>query len=195
MLGLVIRAFQRFIEDTYGAAAAAAVAQRAGLPVAGVEAMRIHQAGLAEAAIAAAEAVLGRPRAGLLEDFGTHLVSRPDRPALRRLLRFGGAGFRDFLASIEDLPGRARLALPELALPQLELEDRGGGRLTLSCRPPAPDLLHVAAGILRALADDYGALVVVEPEAAADGGPVLAIDLLDARFAAARPFALVAGAS
>lgn len=194
MLGLVIRAFQRFVEDTYGAAAWQAVAQRAGLPVQGVEAMRVHPAATVEAAIAAAEAVLDRPRAGILEDFGTHLVSRPDRPALRRLLRFGGACFRDFLASLEELPGRARLALPELDLPLLELDDAGDGRLTLACRPPSPELVHVAAGMLRALADDYGALVLVAPEEAADGSLRLAIDLLDARFAAARPFALVAGA-
>lgn len=194
MLGLVIRAFQRFVEDTYGAAAAVAVAHHAGLPAQGVEAMRVHPDGVAEAAVAAAEAVLGRPRAGLLEDFGTYLVSHPDRPALRRLLRFGGACFRDFLASVEELPGRARLALPELALPQLDLDDAGNGRLTLACRPPSPELVHVAAGMLRALADDYGALVLVEPEPAADGSLRLAIDLLDARFAAARPFALVAGA-
>jgi len=193
MLGLVIRAFERFVIDTYGAPAWEAVAHRAGLPAQGVEAMRVHPEAVAAEVVAAAEGVLGRPRAGILEDFGTYLVSHPDRQALRRLLRFGGGCFRDFLASVEELPGRARLALPELGLPQVELDDAGDGRLTLACRPPAPEVIHVAAGMLRAMADDYGALVVVDTAEGADGALRLSIDLLDARFAAARPFALVAG--
>ncbi len=65
----------------------------------------------------------------LLEDLGTYLVSHPNVQGLRRLLRFGGAGFIDFLHSLDELHDRARLAVPDLDLPQLELRDHGSADL------------------------------------------------------------------
>jgi hypothetical protein len=142
----------------------------------------------------AAASRLGRPRESLLEDLGTYLVSHPNREGLRRLLRFGGVSFLDFLQSIDDLPGRGRLAVPDLDLPQLELQEEGGGRFLLACRGPHPAFATVMIGMLRAMADDYGALVLLEPAGkGADGAELIAIDLLDQSFAEGRSFDLAAG--
>lgn len=194
MHGLVNRSIQCFLRDSYGPAVWAAVADRAGLPPDGFEAMLIYDDALTEALLDAAAAVLGRPREGILEDLGTYLVSHPARGALRRLLRFGGVSFTDFLHSLDDLPERGRLAVPELELPQLQLEEEAAGRFTLLIRRGWPGFGHVAVGVLRAMADDYGALVLLEHAGGEEGEERVAIQLLDSCFAAGRPFALVAGA-
>lgn len=135
---------------------------------------------------------LGKPPETLLEDFGTFLVAAPAAQRVRRLLRFGGVDYEDFLASLEDLRGRARLAVPDLDLPQLELDDRGGGLYRLICRSPHKGFAHVYLGLLRALADDYGALVLIDFEGEIDGAEVLAIRLADSDFAEGRAFDLAA---
>ena len=122
MHGLVNRSIQCFLRDTYGAAAWAHVVREAGLGFDSFEAMLNYETAMTEAVLVAAARVLGRPRESVLEDLGTYLVSHENTQALRRLLRFGGVTFDDFLHSLEDLPERARLALTDLDLPALTLE-------------------------------------------------------------------------
>ena len=66
---------------------------------------------------------LNRPRAEMLEDLGTYLVSHPKMEDLRRLLRFGGVTYVEFLHSLDDLSDRVRLAVSDLCLPTLELRE------------------------------------------------------------------------
>lgn len=200
MQGLINRAIQSFVRDTYGDATWAAVAREARLGFDSFEPMLHYDTAVTAAVIAAATQVLDRPRETLLEDLGTYLVSHPNLEALRRLLRFGGVDFHDFLQSMEDLRGRAQLALPDLDLPDLELEDVAPGRFLLHCHSRMPGAGHVFMGLLRAMADDYGALVLLDhqgtrPGAAGRGaqrGEVIAVDLLDIRFAEGKRFDLSA---
>lgn len=191
MHGLFNRALQTFLRDTYGPEAWGAVAARAGIGPDGFEMMRVYDDAVTEAVLAAAAARLDRQREGLLEDLGNYLVSSPGLARLRRLLRFGGVGFLDFLHSLDDLPDRARLAVRDLDLPELELAEEAEGRFVLTCRGAFPGLGHVAVGILRAMADDYGALVLLDHAGVMDGAERITIQLLDTRHAEARPFALV----
>jgi hypothetical protein len=166
MHGLVNRAIQCFLHDSFGAGVWEAVADSAGLSEAlgpdGFEAMSVHDDALTEAMLAAVCDRLGRPRDSLLEDLGLYLIWNERLEPLRRLLRFSGRSFTEFLYSLEDLRGRARLAVSDLDLPELELEEIGEGRFTLRCRACPQGFGHVMVGILRALGDDYGALVVLE---------------------------------
>ncbi len=193
MHGLFNRAIQTFLRDTYGVAAWDAIAARAGIAADGFETMLLYDDAATEAVLAAASRHLSRAREELLEDLGNYLVSHPGLVRLRRLLRFGGVSYADFLHSLDELPARARLAVRDLDLPELELTEAGEGRFTLVSRGAFPGCGHVAVGVLRAMADDYGALVLLEHEGVDAGGEErIAIQLLDSRFAAARPFALVA---
>ena len=194
MLGLVNRALQCFLRDMFAPEVWQAVARDAGAPPEGFEPMLRYPPEMTRALIAAAARTLERPHDSLLEDLGTYLVSHPSREGLRRLLRFGGVEFLDFLHSLDDLPGRCRLALPDLDLPQLELSEAGAGRFVLTVHGPWPEFAPVLVGVLRAMADDYGALAL--PELVGDGrcgARRIAIDLFDARFAAGRRFDLSAG--
>lgn len=194
MHGLINRAIQSFLADTYGSEVWAVIAREAQVPVGGFEAMLSYDAAITGDMLAAAESVLDRPREGILEDLGTYLVSHRNREGLRRLLRFGGVTFLDFLHSLEDLPDRARLALPDLELPDMLLTDAGGDRFMLTCHSQIPGAGHIALGLLRAMADDYGALVLLDHLGTGTDGEVVAIHLLERRFAVGRRFNLAAEA-
>lgn len=198
MHGLINRSIQCFLRDTYGPAIWAQVAQDAGLGFDSFEALLIYDAPLTDAVIHAAMQALRRPRETLLEDLGTYLVSHPNTESLRRLLRFGGSNFVDFLHSLDDLPDRGHMALPDLDLPKLRLVDRGDGTFVLHTQAMIAGVGHVIVGLLRALADDYGALVLLDHAGISDvdcavfgqRAEMISIQLLDQRHSAGRHFDL-----
>ncbi|MGB8814575.1 MAG: heme NO-binding domain-containing protein [Paracoccaceae bacterium] len=192
MHGLINRAIQCFVRDTYGPLTWGNVAREARLGFDSFEPMLIYDSSLTEAVIVATARLLDRPRETVLEDLGTYLVSHPNVEALRRLLRFGGVTFVDFLHSLEDLPGRGRLALPDLDLPTLEVRDHTPDYFTLNCHSPFPGVGHVMMGLLRAMADDYGALVLLDHCGGGDNGEEIAIHLLESSFAEGKRFELSA---
>lgn len=192
MHGLMNRAIQGFLRDTYGQALWASVARSAGLGPDGFEAMLHYDDALTGAVLQSAASALDRSRDTILEDIGTWLVSSQAGQPLRRLLRFGGVTFTDFLHSLEDLPGRGRLALPDLGLPAMALHEPKPGVYDLTCRG-LPGFGHVMVGVLRGMADDYGALVVLDHAGNRSGAETVRIHLLASDFAEGRRFDLVNG--
>ena len=198
MHGLINRSIQCFLRDTYGPAIWAQVARQATLGFDSFEALLIYDAPVTDAVIAAAVLVLRRSRETILEDLGTYLVAHPNTESLRRLLRFGGGNFVDFLHSLDDLPDRGHLALPDLDLPKLRLVARGDGVFSLQVSGVIAGVGHVIVGLLRAMADDYGALVLldhagiplIDGAATAQGYEVITIQLLDQSYSAGRHFDL-----
>lgn len=191
MNGLINRSIQCFLRDGWGAAVWDDAALAAGVPLQGFEPLLPYPAEVTDRLLSAAAARLDRDSACLLEDLGTYIVSHPARAGVRRLLRFGGSDFRDFLHSLEDLPARARLALPDLVLPSLRLREEGADDFRLDIGPGRPGLAEVTMGLLRAMADDYGALVLLQLERAqADGAAEVAIRLLDDAHGTGRAFTL-----
>lgn len=193
MHGLINRSIQCFLRDSFGLEVWRAIAADVGAPEDGFEPMLRYDSAMTLALLEAAAIRLDRSREAVLEDLGTYLVSHANREGLRRLLRFGGVGFIDFLETVDDLPGRGRLAVPDLELPAFEMLDEGQGRFTLLCRSPHPEFAQVMVGVLRAMADDYGALVLIEHAGRTEGSDRIAIHLLDQAFAEGRRFDLAAG--
>lgn len=205
MYGLINRAIQCFLRDTYGPAVWVAIAREAGLGVESFEPMLPYEPSSTTALIDAASAMLIRPRDSVFEDLGIYLASHNNIPALRRLLRFGGVTYVDFLHSLEELPGRARMALPELRLPQIEVIDLSSSDFSLVVQAPIPGTADVLVGILRAMADDYGVLCLVEhrgytrpgdhcPDQSLEG-EFIAITLAETDFSEGRRFELALDAS
>ncbi len=197
MHGLINKALQSFLGDAFGADAWRAIAVHSGvaqrLGPEGFESMQLYDDTLTEAVLDAAVTVLRRPRDSLLEDLGTYLISNEKMEPLRRLLRFGGVSFTEFLYSLDDLQGRSHLAVPDLDLPEFSIEERGAGQFTLVCRGCTPGFGHVMVGVLRALADDYGALAVLEHHGMTVGKDEgIAIDVHDPAFHTGRQFDLTA---
>ncbi len=191
MHGLINRSIQLFITDTYGPAIWAKGADLAGAPPAGFEAMLHYDDVVTEKLLQGFSEMLDKPLEMLLEDLGTFLVSNPKLEALRRLLRFGGDSFVEFLHSLDGLRDRARLAVPDLEVPELEVFDDGENAFRLICRWRLPGGGHLMIGVLRAMADDYGALVLLDYSGwDVDGHDAIHIDLLQDSFSSGRHFRL-----
>ena len=200
MHGLINRAIQSFVTDTYGLEQWLAVVREAELETAEFESMLIYEDQQTRKALAATAKLLNRVETDLLEDIGTYLVSHPHTEPLRRLLRFGGVTFVEFLYSLDELPDRARLAVSDLNLPHLELQQQSADRFSLICTSKHAGWGHVMIGVLRAMADDYGALVFLEHQGGRDtdaksGGESIEISLVESAFAEGRHFDLGAGVS
>ncbi|MBE9639941.1 heme NO-binding domain-containing protein [Salipiger mangrovisoli] len=193
MHGLVARTLQCFVQDTYGPERWRSVADAAQLDLPEFEAMLDYEAQIVGRVLTQAEIELGKPRAAMLEDIGTYLMTHPNNERLRRLMRYGGEDFIDFLHSLEELPGRARLAVPDLDLPPLELTETAARRFTLVCKCSGPTrrgYSHVLAGVLRAMADDYGALIVLDLEAGPGEDEMIEIAVVEPSYSAGRSFEL-----
>ena len=190
MHGLVNRSIQCFLRDTYGADLWQGVAADAALGFENFEALLIYEDHLTRRVLRAASARLHRPVESLLEDLGTYLISNAGFEGSRRLLRFCGESFIDFLHSLDDIQDRARLAIPDLILPELELRAHSACGFTLTCRFRHPGFGHVLLGILRAMADDYGALVLLHYLGGNYGVEKISIEVLDTGHGAGRSFSL-----
>lgn len=194
MHGLINRTIQSFTCHTYGPARWLAVTEAAGLDFVDFEAMLIYDEDLSRRVLMALCANLDRDLEDVLEDVGTFLVSNPNVESLRRLLRFGGVNYTEFLHSLDDLPDRARLAVSDLNLPALELREHTTGQFSLSCYSGLPGFGSVMLGVLRAMADDYGALVVLYHHGSANGAEVIDITVVESAWAEGRSFDLGARA-
>ncbi|MGR3503323.1 heme NO-binding domain-containing protein [Pseudaestuariivita sp.] len=192
MHGLMNKALQGFCTDAYGADTWTRVMRLSGTGLDGFEAMLSYDDDVTPAVLGAMAQVLRKPRAEVLEDMGTYLVSHPNTQALRRLLRFGGETFAEFLNSLDDLPDRARLALPDLELPRLELWELRPNEFRLEVTSPLAGFGHICVGMLRAMADDYGALVFLEHAGRSGETETIEVRLIESRFAEGRRFHLVA---
>jgi heme-NO-binding protein len=190
MHGLINTAIQSFVRLTYGPKCWGRIMERCDFGFTEFEAMLYYDAVQSNRLLTEIREELGRPTPDTLEDIGHFLVAHPQVEALRRLLRFGGVNYEEFLHSLDDLPDRARLAVSDLYLPQLELRDYAQGKFSLTCAPGLPGYAHVMMGVLRAMADDYGALVMLEYAGQIDGGEKISITLIETTFAEGRTFDL-----
>lgn len=193
MHGLVNRSIQHFVCDTQGWSQWERICEVAGTGFTEFEAMMRYDRSYTPDLVQAMIEVLGRPRAEILEDLGTYLVTNPDFPAIRRLLRFSGVTFTDFLHALDDLPDRVRLAIPDLSLPDLTLTPSGRDHYLLTCQSDLEGFGFVLLGLLRAMADDYGTLAVLDHVGRARGVETLDVQLIEADYAEARHFELGAG--
>lgn len=195
MHGLINRSFQNYMTDSYGRTAWLKVAGRASVSPPEIEAMLSYDDAITPAILDAMGSVLDRARGEIMEDVGTYLVSHPNTEAVRRLLRFGGMNFEDFLHSLDDLPDRAQMAVSDLYLPAIELHGHGDGNFSLICDSPLAGFGHLMMGVLRVMADDYGVLALLELEDSGMGKETVHIQMVVADFADGRAFDLGARAS
>lgn len=190
MHGLINRSIQCFTRDTYGEQVWAQVMERADTGYVGFEAMLSYEDDVSYQVLDALALVLSRTRQEVMEDIGTYLVSHEKIGAVRRLLRFSGVTFADFLHSLDELHERVRLAVPELIVPQLTLKEHASGRFSLHSAWEHPDFGYVVMGLLRGMADDYGALVFMDHQGVSKHGEVISIEVVEADFAEGRSFML-----
>ena len=191
MHGLVISAVRRFVIVAYGKSVWNRVLVSSGVSRDRFQSVLPYDAAVLETLICSVQRELCVPLAAIMEDIGISIVTQ--WTGIRRLLRYGGATFHDFLHSLDDLPDRARLAMPELVIPEMRLDEAADGVLALSFVSPVPEYGHVVTGLLRAMADDYGALVTIRPIEGDGTCEVLSIQVHDATFTQGNRFDLLPG--
>lgn len=193
MNGLINRAIECFVRDSYGDGVWQEVTGGLGINESAFEPLMPCDGEVTARLVAALSGRLARTPDDLLEDLGTYLVAQPRSEAIRRLLRFGGVDFAEFLESLEDLPDRARLAMSDFDLPVISLHLQGTAvyRVEIGHSEAAGVLFGpVLLGVLRAMADDYGALVLLEYRGFDAVREVVEVHLLDEAFASGRNFDL-----
>lgn len=190
MHGLVNNSIQLFVLNTYGKGTWDQAMRIAELEFTEFESMMSYEDSDTPAVLDAISKVLNRTRADIMEDIGTFLVSHPGFEAVRRLLRFGGEDFVDFLHSLDDLSDSVKLAVAELHLPRVELETVSENQFNLVCNAPIWGYGHVMMGVLRAMADEYGALALLDHAGREDEIETVSIMLIENDFAEGRSFDL-----
>lgn len=185
MHGLVNRSIEGFLRDTYGDALWQRVAGQAGVDPRGFHSVQNYSDASTQKLIAAACEALSKPSADLLEDLGAWIVRLE---LVRRLLRFSGRDFIDFLMSLDELPGRAQMVLPELRLPRLKATGEGPGQVCVQLTHGTLAWRDMLAGLIRGMADDYGALGLILTD-----GMQIRVHVSDTSFTEGRDFHLSAG--
>ncbi|MEM6618031.1 MAG: heme NO-binding domain-containing protein [Pseudomonadota bacterium] len=169
MHGMINRGLQFYVRDIFDVETWEDVCTTAGLAYFNFETMLTYEDDITDRIIDAIASVLGRSRPEILEDFGTYVVGEATLSAVRKLLRFGGEDYVEFLQSLEDVHDRAKIALPELEVPQFLLEARGEDRFRLHYEFHKLGFGAVFLGLLRGMADDYGALILIDHAPRRDG--------------------------
>lgn len=193
MLGVVIRSLEDFVRETRGDESWATVVSEGRLPATFEPFLHFPPETL-ERAVTATVDVLEKPRTSLLEDVGHFLVTGKRSEPVRRLLRFGGMTFPEFLHSLDDLPERIALAFPDLRLADIEVIEVGRASV-VTLKSQISGLGHVMAGLIRAMADDYGALATVKIDETEAEPAQITVMVLSSAHGPGRDFRLGVGAA
>lgn len=190
MHGLICRSIQAFLQETYGHAVWKEISDAAEAGIDNFEAMLAYDDRVIDSILLAASQRFDIPKSDLLEDLGLFLVTHPDMHGLRRLLRFGGETFVEFLFSLEEMKHRAQMAVADLDLPSLELRQHSSAAYSVIVTHKQDGFGSVLVGVLRAMADDYGTLAFIQHAGSRNGEATLVVDLIETEFAAGREFSL-----
>lgn len=158
MHGLINRTIEGFVRSAYGPETWEGIARTAGVDPEGFLTWSPTPDKVTEAVLIATARSLGKSPGECLEDIGGWLTRQEE---IRRLLRFSGADFREFLESLRELTGRIALILPEMEIPPLSVTRESCGAYRIRPKGHLPGLIRVAAGVIRGMADDYGALALI----------------------------------
>ena len=187
MQGLINRAIQCFVVDTHGERVWYDVIARSSVGFNSFEAFLDYPISTTLKLVDAVERVTSLPTSSFLVDLGVYLVTSPTTKAVRRLLRFGGQTFEDFVLSLDELPERINLAFADIVLPRIEVTQPSSHTFMVTVSDGIDGFDFVVVGVLRALADDYGALAFIDLSCDANASKITVL-LAGSGFGAGRNF-------
>lgn len=187
MLGLVNRSIEVFLRTTYGEKVWHEIAARADVDARGFNSLRHYADQTTTRLLRCAATTLQKTTLEILEDTGSWMVRLEP---IRRLLRFSGGEFSEFIDALEELPARARMVLPDLVFPSIAVSQMEERFYLIHGSDWQHGLQWIIAGALRGMADDYGVLALIEA-----GATGVEIRILEEAFALGRPFELAPGLS
>lgn len=161
MLGLITKGLQIFVEDLRGKAFWGRICAEQDILDPDFEALIDYDPALTNALIDSVSRELKISRHDLLEDFGTFITTNKEGGAIKNLLRLGGSSYAQFLRNLPDIPKIFAYALPNFILPRFSLREESPTSFTLE-QSGTQGLGGVFLGVLRAMADEYQVLVIIE---------------------------------
>ena len=191
MLGVVNKTIEAFVCQRYGDKLWADLLIVLSLPGYEFEAMLTYEDGITYDLIDRLAKRQSKMHQDVLENIGGYLVAEDSQASIRRLLRFGGATFENFLLSLDDLNDRVALALDILEMPMIRVLPLSAEKIHVRVAPKWHGFSDVLVG-LRALADDYGALVFMDRLADTDQTEFIEVILIDHHHSAGTSFDLAA---
>lgn len=183
MHGLLNRSVEEYLRARYGEQLWRHAARAASVDERGFLAIRDYPDSITVLMVDAAAQQLGIGSLDLFEDMGAWLGQVEP---LRRLLRFSGSDYADFVLALEQLPARGHMIVPGLHIPLICVSRDGPERFQIAMKTAASAWVHVVAGLLRQMADDFGVLALI----AVNRGKI-DLTVPEYRFAEGRPFTLV----
>ncbi|WP_347266479.1 heme NO-binding domain-containing protein [Paracoccus sp. (in: a-proteobacteria)] len=184
MNSLTNSCIRQFLRSSYGDDLWSRVATAAGVRADALLAWTAQADATTAALLVHAARALGKKPGEILEDLGEWLTRQEQ---LRRLLRFSGSTFDEFVISLQDLAGRINLVLPDLGLSALLVEKTSRNSFRIASAGRQRLAMRVIVGVLRGMADDYGTLALVSHR-----GSDVDVGVALAGYADAKGFDLVA---
>lgn len=183
MNGLINRSFELFVREGHGDRVWERLARQAKVDPRGFLLLQHFPDSMTHALFAEAAKIFRKPADELAEDLGGWLTRREP---IRRLLRFSGRDFPEFIESVSEFPDRASMLIKSLKIPRIQVMAHSRSLYHVEIDSDTGILTMLMAGVLRGMADDYGALAVIQIE-----GAVLRVDIALSEYCVTRPFALV----
>lgn len=155
---MINRSLESFLRTTYGDAAWVDILQQAGVEQRDFLVMNGARDQATRRVVFGAARYLGKSPGETLEDMGAWMVRLE---SIRRLLRFSGPDFVEFVRSLDELPGRARMVLPDVPPHELTVVQSGPQDYRITAQRLPAGWIWALAGVLRGMADDYGTLALI----------------------------------
>lgn len=161
MHGLINRVIHRYVREEYGIGFWREIAQRARIDPPRFETQHSYPIGVTRRLVGALRRLSGQDTSVLMRGLGRFAVQHPLAAPYVRLVQFGGSDYARFLQSLEDVPIRLGMVLPDCELPILEVVQMDPQRIYLICKSDFEGVGSCVAGMLEAMAEFYGCSVVV----------------------------------
>ena len=183
MYGLINKAVRGLVREQFGEEAWTRIRTRTGLEEDDFVSMDHYDDSVTYDLVGAASQELGLPAQAILEGFGTYWVKYTAVEGYGHLLDSAGSSLPEFLANLDQMHARVKLAFPDLKPPRFRVTDSNDEGLVLHYYSDRPGLAPLVVGLVRGLAERFGDEVEVEPFRC-EGGEADAHDAFRVRFIA-----------
>lgn len=161
MYGLVNRAVEDLVTDTFGTQTWEQVKARAGVDVEVFVAMSPYPDSVTYALVAAASEILGMPAPQILEAFGEYWMQFSARQGYGELLDLMGHDVPSFLQQLDEVHERLKLSFPDLVPPSIGLGEVTDTAVVVHYRSDRDGLAPFVVGLLRGVGARFGRPVEV----------------------------------
>jgi len=155
MYGLVNQAIEDLVKQSAGEAAWEQIKEKASVKLDSFEASVIYDDAVTLALVAAASELLGKSAEHILHAFGRHWILYTGREGWSDVFSMTGDDMETFLAGLDEMHARVRVAMPEADMPQFTLNEHDD-YLVLEYHSSRDGLAPMVRGLLEGLGEYFG---------------------------------------